>query len=121
MVSTVGILIFMVGLGEIWYGDANTSFPSFLDTNTVRLLGVNIGFDQITETIIAVAATAILYYFFRFVRLGVAMRGVVDNPELVSMTDTNPVVVRRWAWIIARQTTLPMRSGSLAIPSCRSC
>jgi ABC-type branched-subunit amino acid transport system ATPase component/branched-subunit amino acid ABC-type transport system permease component len=115
VVSTVGILIFMVGLGEIWYGDANTSFPSFLDTNTVRFLGVNIGFDQITETIISVAATAILYCFFRFVRLGVAMRGVVDNPELVSMTGTNPVVVRRWAWIIG--TIFASMAGLLIAPS----
>jgi len=115
VVSTVGILIFMVGLGEIWYGNSNTSFPSFLDTNTVRFLGVNIGFDQITETIISVAATAILYYFFRFVRLGVAMRGVVDNPELVSITGTNPVVVRRWAWIIG--TIFSSMAGLLIAPS----
>ena len=115
VVSTVGILIFMVGLGEIWYGNSNISFPSFLDTNTVRFLGVNIGFDQITVMIISVAATAILYYFFRFVRLGVAMRGVVDNPELVSMTGTNPVVVRRWAWIIG--TIFASMAGLLIAPS----
>ena len=115
VVSTVGILIFMIGLGEIWYGNSNTSFPSFLDTNTVRFLGVNIGFDQITVLIISVAATAILYYFLRFVRLGVAMRGVVDNPELVSRTGTNPVVVRRWAWIIG--TIFASMAGLLIAPS----
>ena len=37
---------------------SNTSFPSFLDTNTVRFLGVNIRVDEITVLIISVAATA---------------------------------------------------------------
>ena len=60
-------------------------------------------------------ATAVLYYFFRFVRLGVAMRGVVDNPELVSMTGTNPLVVRRWAWIIG--TIFASMAGLLIAPS----
>ena len=115
VVSTVGILLFIVGVGEIWYGQSNTNFPSFLDTNTVRFLGVNVGFDQITVMIVSVAATAILYCFFRFVRLGVAMRGVVDNPDLVSMTGTNPAAVRRWAWIIG--TMFTSMAGLLIAPS----
>ena len=53
--------------------------------------------------------------FFRFVRLGVAMRGVVDNPDLVSMTGTNPVAVRRWAWIIG--TMFASMAGLLLAPS----
>ena len=78
-------------------------------------MGVNVGLDQITVIIISVVATAVLYYFFRFVRLGVAMRGVVDNPDLVSMTGTNPVVVRRWAWIIG--TIFASMAGLLLAPS----
>ncbi len=48
-------------------------------------------------------------------RLGVAMRGVVDNPDLVSMTGTNPVAVRRWAWIIG--TIFASMAGLLFAPS----
>ena len=62
---------------------------------------MNVGWDQITVTIIAVISTAVLYYFFRNVRMGFAMRGVVDNPDLLSMTGENPIRVRRWAWIIS--------------------
>jgi ABC-type branched-subunit amino acid transport system ATPase component/ABC-type branched-subunit amino acid transport system permease subunit len=78
-------------------------------------LGVNVGFDQITVVIVSLVATGILYYFFRVVRLGVAMRGVVDNPDLVSMTGTNPVAVRRWAWIIG--TIFASMAGLLLAPS----
>jgi len=59
-----------------------------------------VGYDQLTVMIVSVLAAGILYYFFRFVRLGIAMRGVVDNPDLVSITGENPVRIRRWAWVI---------------------
>src|SRR5271167_2575666 len=68
VVATVGLLIIVVGVGTLWYGNANVNFPPFLDTNTIRFLGVNVGFDQITVFIVSVVATAILYYFFRVVR-----------------------------------------------------
>ena len=60
----------------------------------------------------------VLYYFFRYVRLGVAMRGVVDNPDLVSMTGEIPVRVRRWAWIIG--TVFASMAGLLLAPASAS-
>jgi ABC-type branched-subunit amino acid transport system ATPase component/branched-subunit amino acid ABC-type transport system permease component len=101
VVATVGLLLIVLGIGELWYGNNEVNFPPFLPTSTVPILGVNVGWDQITVTIIAVIATAVLYYFFRFVRMGFAMRGVVDNPDLLSMTGENPIRVRRWAWVIS--------------------
>jgi ABC-type branched-subunit amino acid transport system ATPase component/branched-subunit amino acid ABC-type transport system permease component len=101
VVATVGLLLIVLGIGELWYGNNQVNFPPFLPTSTVPVLGVNVGWDQITVTIISVIATGVLYYFFRFVRLGFAMRGVVDNPDLLSMTGENPIRVRRWAWVIS--------------------
>ncbi len=101
VVATVGLLLIVLGVGELWYGNNEVNFPPFLPTSTVPILGVNIGWDQITVTIISLLATAVLYWFFRSVRMGYAMRGVVDNPDLVSMTGENPIRVRRWAWIIS--------------------
>ena len=115
VVATIGLLLVVVGVGTLWYGNANVNFPPFLDTNTIRFLGVNVGWDQIIVVIISLLSTAVLYYFFRSMRLGVAMRGVVDNPDLVSMTGTNPVSVRRWAWIIG--TIFASMAGLLLAPS----
>ena len=115
VVATVGLLLIVVGVGTLWYGNANVNFPAFLNTNTIHILGVNVGWDQITVLCVSLVSTAALYYFFRTVRLGVAMRGVVDNPDLVSMTGTNPVAVRRWAWIIG--TIFASMAGLLLAPS----
>src|SRR6516165_6708710 len=43
------------------------------------------------------------------------MRGVVDNPDLVSITGENPVRVRRWAWIIGMM--FASMAGLLLAPS----
>ena len=64
---------------------------------------------------IALLATILLYLFFRYARLGVAMRAVVDNPDLVNVTGTNPIAVRRSAWIIG--TVFAALSGVLIAPT----
>ena len=115
VVATVGLLLIVLGIGTVWYGNNTVNFPAFLPTSTFRLAGVNVGYDQLTVTIISVVATGILYYFFRFVRLGVAMRGVVDNPDLVSITGENPIAIRRWAWIIGM--IFASMAGLLLAPS----
>ena len=114
VVATVGLLLIVLGVGELWYGNNEVNFPQFLPSSTVPILGVNVGWDQITVTIISVIATAVLYYFFRYVRMGFAMRGVVDNPDLLSMTGENPIRVRRWSWVISM--TFCSMAGLLLAP-----
>ena len=93
--SSIGLILWVVGVGNIWYGSESGRFPPFLPTSTFRLAGVNIGWDQLITFGIGASATAALYYFFRHVRLGIAMRAVVDDPDLLSMTGETPVAVRR--------------------------
>ena len=113
--ATIGLVIIVLAVGDLWYGSVTNSFPPYLPTSTIRVLGVNVGWNQITVILVALVSTAALYYFFRFIRLGVAMRGVVDDPSLIAMTGENPVVVRRWAWIIG--ATFASLSGVLLAPS----
>ena len=63
----------------------------------------------------SLVAGGALYLFFRYVRLGVVIRGVVDDPALVSMSGDNPVKVRRWAWIIG--TVFAAVAGLLLSPT----
>lgn len=112
--STIGIVLLVLGLGQIWYPTA-PQVPPYFPTTTVRVLGVNVGYDQIIVIVVSLVATAVLYYFFRFVRLGVAMRGVVDDSDLLAMNAQNPNMVRRWAWVIG--AVFASMSGILLAPS----
>jgi ABC-type branched-subunit amino acid transport system ATPase component/branched-subunit amino acid ABC-type transport system permease component len=112
--STIGIILIVLGLGEIWFPDS-PQVPPFLPTKTFRVFDVNVGYDQLTIFIISLVMAAALFYFFRSVRMGIAMRAVVDDPDLIAMTGENPLRVRRWAWVIG--STFAAMSGILLAPS----
>jgi ABC-type branched-subunit amino acid transport system ATPase component/branched-subunit amino acid ABC-type transport system permease component len=115
VVATVGIIIAVVALGLLWHPSTQPVFPHVLPQSTVNIADVNVTWEQIILFVFSAAASAALYWFFRKVRLGIVMRGVVDSHELVSMSGDNPVAVRRWAWIIG--TIFAGFAGLLLAPS----
>ncbi|HUR04099.1 MAG TPA: ABC transporter permease, partial [Nonomuraea sp.] len=101
IVGTVGLLVAIrAGIGLI-YGDNTRFFPQFLpEKEAFGLASVAVGWDDVITLLIGAASALALFLFFQRSRLGTAMRGVVDDPQLLSMAGTSPVRVRRAAWII---------------------
>jgi ABC-type branched-subunit amino acid transport system ATPase component/branched-subunit amino acid ABC-type transport system permease component len=114
--ATVGIFLVVEALATIWFGVNSRQFPDYLfPGEAVRVGGVNLQASQIFVFSVSVIMTVALYLFLRRARLGVAMRAVVDNPELINLAGTNPVKVRRRAWIIG--CFFAALSGLLLAPS----
>jgi ABC-type branched-subunit amino acid transport system permease subunit len=101
IVGTVGLLVAIRAAIGLVYGDRTRFFPQFLpDGKSFSLAHVAIGWDDVITLLIGAVSALVLFLFFRRSRLGTAMRGVVDDPQLLSMAGTSPVRVRRAAWII---------------------
>jgi ABC-type branched-subunit amino acid transport system ATPase component/branched-subunit amino acid ABC-type transport system permease component len=115
IVGTIGLVLIVQGLATVKYGATARQFPGFLPRGTVRLVSVNVGYDQLIVTAVGLVAVSGLYVFFRVSRMGVAMRGVVDNADLLDLTGTSPAAVRRWSWVIG--ATFATLSGVLLAPS----
>ena len=113
--ATVGLVLIAKSGAELVLGTSPLTFPSFLPQGTVQVSGVVITDEQIVTMVVALASTLALAVFFRKSRLGVAMRAVVDDPTLLAMTGTSPVVVRRVAWIAG--SIFVCVSGLLLAPS----
>jgi ABC-type branched-subunit amino acid transport system ATPase component/branched-subunit amino acid ABC-type transport system permease component len=113
--ATVGITLVVLSLGALMFPSSDPIVDPFLPTGLVRIFGVNVGWDQIIVFCIAIGSTAVLYWFFRASRLGVAMRAVVDNPDLLGLTGEDPAAVRRWAWVIG--TAFAAMAGVLLAPT----
>ena len=113
--STVGLLLWVVAFGDIWFEDVTGTFPPFLPTTTVEIATVNVQWQQIIVVIVSLAIAIALFCFLRFTRIGAGMRGVVDDPDLLALAGENPVRVRRWAWIIG--SSFAALSGLLIAPS----
>ena len=101
VVSTVGVLLVIEAVAVIIYGTTVTRVvPQFLPKSAYHVGGTVVTMDQIITFLIGAGATVLLYVYMRVARQGVAMRAVVDNPSLLDVAGTNPVKVRRLAWII---------------------
>jgi len=113
--AMVGLIVWIVSITGIMFSSTSGIFPSFLPTTTVRLLDVNVQWEQIIVAVVGFAAAGALYAFLRFTRRGVELRAVVDDPDLLSVTGTSSVRVRRLAWMIG--SSFAALSGLLIAPN----
>jgi ABC-type branched-subunit amino acid transport system ATPase component/branched-subunit amino acid ABC-type transport system permease component len=115
VVSTVGVLLIIQALAVIIYGTSQTRIvPPFLPTNAFNIGSTVVTVDRVIIFAIGALATAGLYIYFRVARTGVAMRAVVSDPDLLDISGTSPIAIRRWAWIIG--ATFAAASGVLLVP-----
>ena len=116
IVATIGVVLIVQGLATIKFGANTITSPHFLPSaqDSFEVADVVITYEQVIVTCVALAAVALLYGLFRWTRTGVAMRAVVDDPDLLAMQATNPAGPRRLAWLIG--TTFAALSGVLIAP-----
>jgi ABC-type branched-subunit amino acid transport system ATPase component/branched-subunit amino acid ABC-type transport system permease component len=116
IVGTVGLILLVQGLASVKFGADTIRVPQFLPKpfDSFRVGGVNVLYPQLWVTLFGLAATIVLYLLFRHSRTGLAMRAVVNDPDLVAMQATSPDRVRRIAWMIG--CTFAVISGILVMP-----
>src|SRR5207248_2367902 len=113
---TVGLILLVQGLASVKYGTDTIRVSQFLPKSLdyFRLGGVNVSYPQLWVTLFGVAATIVLFVIFTYSRTGLAMRAVVNDPDLVAMQATSPDRVRRISWMIG--CTFAAISGILVLP-----
>ena len=123
ILGTVGLTVAVPSLCLLFYPASNKGLfidrvPGLPFSNRKeykwRIFGINIFGDQIVIAVIAVIAVAALYALFRYTRLGATMRAAVDDPDLLDLLGTNPIGVRRVAWMIG--CMFAALSGILILP-----
>jgi len=116
IVGTVGLVLLVQGLATVQFGATTIPMKSFLPgtETTFTVFSVVVSVDQVIITTVAVVAVLALYAMFRWSRMGLAMRAVVDDPDLLAMHGTDPRRVRRLAWVIG--STFAALSGVLIAP-----
>jgi ABC-type branched-subunit amino acid transport system ATPase component/branched-subunit amino acid ABC-type transport system permease component len=116
IVGTVGVVLIVQALATIKYGSTTKRLPQFLPhgLETFKLFDVFVTYDKVIVTAVALVAVIALYAVFRLTRLGIAMRAVVDDADLLAMQATSPAQVRRFAWVIG--STFAALSGVLVTP-----
>jgi branched-subunit amino acid ABC-type transport system permease component len=113
VVATVGMLLIIQGVADKRYGAETITVDSYLSTKTFNI-SVNVGYNQLIIVLIGVAIAAGLAVLLGRTRIGVAMRGVVDDADLMELTGLDGTTVRRFAWMIGG--SVAVISGILLAP-----
>ena len=101
IVITLGLLLALIGFGQVrWNPTEPRVLPEFFAGNSVRIFSVNVTYHQVTMIVVTVLVAAFLRLLFFRTRIGIAMRAVVDDPELASLNGAGPDRVSMASWAI---------------------
>jgi len=115
LIVTLGLLILFIGVAYVIWPNKARQVPLLFANHYVKLFGERVQFHQVTTFFLALAVAVGLRFLLYGTRLGVAMRGVVDDKELASMNGVNPVRVSQFSWALS--SSLAGLAGILLAPA----
>ena len=116
LMATVGLLLAFLGVAE-WRWDPGRQariLPHFFAGRTVKVFSVFVSYHEITVVLAAVAVALGLRLFLFRTRPGIALRAVVDAPELTALNGARPARVSQLGWAIG--CSLAALAGILLAP-----
>lgn len=115
LVVTLGLLVTLIGLANLaWPPTSTRVLPEFFAGHTVTLFTLVVSYNQLLVIVMAVAVALGLRSFFSRSWLGLAMRAVVDDPDLAALAGTKPERVAQLSWALG--STLAALAGVLLAP-----
>ena len=116
IVVTVSILLGMLSISHwFWHPEtARTMQMFFGDQSKITVFGASIRYHELICILVAIGIAVGLRILFTKTRAGVAMRGVVDDPDLLRLNGHNPERLAALSW--AMGSTLAVLAGILITP-----
>ncbi len=100
LVVTLALLLAFQGMALAIWGIELRTLPGLWGDRSVTVLDLVITWDQLTTVLAALGVAFGLRLLFRRTRLGVAMRAVVDSPELCTIKGLSPNRVTAASWAL---------------------
>jgi branched-chain amino acid transport system permease protein len=95
VIVTLGLALLLNGLMNLIWGGANRQFRGAFSTRTIDVAGVPISVQDIGIVLVSIGLVVLLALFFRFTKLGLALRAAAVNP------DSSRLVGIRVGWMLA--------------------
>ncbi|MBK6671886.1 MAG: branched-chain amino acid ABC transporter permease [Actinobacteria bacterium] len=91
IVVTISLMVALIGIANvIWDPNVGRPVPPFFDGKTTEIVGVVVTYQRLMTLGVAIVVAAALALMFRFTRLGIAMRAVVDDRSLMMLNGGRP-------------------------------
>ena len=98
---TIGLSIFLRSLAGIIFGHDNYVFPSPFPKEPIQLAGVTLSMTQIWVMVSTAILVVLFFIFFKYSRMGLAMRGTANNQETALLMGISTKRVFAMVWGIA--------------------
>lgn len=114
LVVTLGLLVLLMGVANIAWPTKTRFLPALWAGHSVKILGERVTDHLLTTFVLAAAVAVGLRFLLYRTRLGVAMRGVVDDRDLAAMNGLKPARVSQFSWALS--ASLAGLAGILLAP-----
>ncbi len=121
---TLGLLVILTGLATVIWSPSTQHLVGNMVNGQFRLVGINIQYQEVLIIGVAVVVAVGLRLLFYQTRTGVALRAVVDDPELLAMSGASPNRMSQYGWILgfvmaalAGVLLAPTQTIGLSIPA----
>src|SRR5947209_948025 len=114
VVVTLGLLLLLVGVAQQLWKSTTHILPPFFNGNGFRVAHVLVSYHELIALIATAVIAVLLRLLFSRTRTGVAMRAVVDSPDLLAMAGGRPERVQQLSWALG--CSLAALAGILLAP-----
>jgi len=97
---TLGLLVILTGFATLTWSPTTQHLVGDMVNGQFRLVGINIQYQEVLIIGVAAAVAIALRLLFYSTRTGVALRAVVDDPELLAMSGASPNRMSQYGWIL---------------------
>jgi branched-chain amino acid transport system permease protein len=97
---TLGLLLILMGAAILIWSPTVARTVNPLVGGTFPLFGVNLPWQDLIILIVAIVVAVALRFLFHSTRLGYALRAVVDDPDLLTMSGASPNAMSRTGWMM---------------------
>lgn len=115
LVVTIAVLVFLIGVADWIWGGTTRPAPAFFGRSGFHLTSrIFLTWHETITVLVAVAVAVFLRLFLYRTRVGVAMRAVVDNRDLVALNGARPERTSTLSWALG--ASLAALAGILIAP-----
>ena len=98
---TIGLSIFFQAATKWIFGATTATYPQVFETRSVNLMGMQIETAYIMSFVISLVIMAAFYWFFKYSKLGLAMRATAFDQQVAQSLGISVKTVFAMSWAIS--------------------
>jgi branched-chain amino acid transport system permease protein len=101
VMMTIALASVLEGLATLIWGGEYKTYHGVLPTLAMKLGDISIPSESLIGLIVSIIAVAILMFFFRYTKMGLAMRATAEDLHVVQSVGIKATTVYAVSWVIA--------------------